>query len=109
MGTPIAYVSARFSYPGKELADSLIDLPVITTTRVVRPEVVRLSRRASRTIGSCRASAMLGRGLLRNSASTGRAMKAMARAKSSPRPALRVYVCRGREWRWPSQCHDAPG
>lgn len=29
MGTPIAYVSARFSYPGKELADSLIDLPVI--------------------------------------------------------------------------------
>jgi molybdate transport system permease protein len=29
MGTPIAYVSARFNYPGKELADSLIDLPVI--------------------------------------------------------------------------------
>ena len=52
--------------------------------------MVRLSRRASRTIGSCRASAMLGRGLLRNSASTGKAMKAMARAKSSPRPALRA-------------------
>jgi molybdate transport system permease protein len=29
MGTPIAYVSARFNYFGKELADSLIDLPVI--------------------------------------------------------------------------------
>lgn len=29
MGTPIAYVHARFHYPGKELADSLIDLPVI--------------------------------------------------------------------------------
>jgi len=29
MGTPIAYVSARFNYWGKELADSLIDLPVI--------------------------------------------------------------------------------
>ena len=29
MGTPIAYVSARFHYHGKELADSLIDLPVI--------------------------------------------------------------------------------
>jgi molybdate transport system permease protein len=29
MGTPIAYVSARFDYWGKELADSLIDLPVI--------------------------------------------------------------------------------
>jgi molybdate transport system permease protein len=29
MGTPIAYVSARFNYYGKELADSLIDLPVI--------------------------------------------------------------------------------
>ena len=29
MGTPIAYVSARFRYFGKELADSLIDLPVI--------------------------------------------------------------------------------
>jgi molybdate transport system permease protein len=29
MGTPIAYVSARFHYFGKELADSLIDLPVI--------------------------------------------------------------------------------
>ncbi len=29
MGTPIAYVHARFRYPGKELADSLIDLPVI--------------------------------------------------------------------------------
>ncbi|NTV27898.1 MAG: molybdate ABC transporter permease subunit [Methanothrix sp.] len=28
-GTPIAYVSARFHYFGKELADSLIDLPVI--------------------------------------------------------------------------------
>jgi molybdate transport system permease protein len=29
IGTPIAYVSARFHYFGKELADSLIDLPVI--------------------------------------------------------------------------------
>ncbi len=29
MGTPVAYVSARFNYFGKELADSLIDLPVI--------------------------------------------------------------------------------
>jgi molybdate transport system permease protein len=29
MGTPIAYVSARFDYFGKELADSVIDLPVI--------------------------------------------------------------------------------
>jgi molybdate transport system permease protein len=29
MGTPIAYVSARFNYFGKDLADSLIDLPVI--------------------------------------------------------------------------------
>jgi len=29
MGTPIAYISARFRYFGKELADSLIDLPVI--------------------------------------------------------------------------------
>ncbi len=29
LGTPLAYVNARFRYPGKELADSLIDLPVI--------------------------------------------------------------------------------
>lgn len=29
MGTPVAYVNARFSYPGKEIVDSLIDLPVI--------------------------------------------------------------------------------
>jgi molybdate transport system permease protein len=29
MGTPIAYISARFHYFGKEIADSLIDLPVI--------------------------------------------------------------------------------
>jgi molybdate transport system permease protein len=29
MGTPIAYINARFSYFGKETADSLIDLPVI--------------------------------------------------------------------------------
>jgi len=29
MGTPIAYVSARFNYFGKEMADTLIDLPVI--------------------------------------------------------------------------------
>ncbi|VVB69082.1 Molybdate/tungstate transport system permease protein WtpB [uncultured archaeon] len=29
IGTPIAYVNARFQYPGKEIADSLIDLPVI--------------------------------------------------------------------------------
>lgn len=29
MGTPVAYVNARFHYPGKEFLDSLIDLPVI--------------------------------------------------------------------------------
>ena len=29
MGTPIAYISARFNYFGKEIADTLIDLPVI--------------------------------------------------------------------------------
>ncbi len=29
MGTPVAYVNARFCYPGKEIVDSLIDLPVI--------------------------------------------------------------------------------
>lgn len=29
IGTPIAYVNARFHYPGKTIADSLIDLPVI--------------------------------------------------------------------------------
>ncbi len=29
MGTPVAYVSARFDYIGKEVADTLIDLPVI--------------------------------------------------------------------------------
>jgi molybdate transport system permease protein len=29
MGTPVAYVNARFHYLGKEIADSLIDLPVI--------------------------------------------------------------------------------
>ncbi len=29
LGTPLAYVNARFQYPGKEIADSLIDLPVI--------------------------------------------------------------------------------
>ncbi len=29
IGTPVAYVSARFHYFGKEIADSLIDLPVI--------------------------------------------------------------------------------
>ena len=29
MGTPVAYVSARFHYFGKDMADSLIDLPVI--------------------------------------------------------------------------------
>lgn len=29
MGTPIAYVNARYHYPGRDLADSLIDLPVI--------------------------------------------------------------------------------
>jgi molybdate transport system permease protein len=29
IGTPIAYVNARFHYFGKEVADSLIDLPVI--------------------------------------------------------------------------------
>ncbi|HWQ18155.1 MAG TPA: ABC transporter permease [Methanotrichaceae archaeon] len=29
MGTPVAYVNARFHYHGKEILDSLIDLPVI--------------------------------------------------------------------------------
>ena len=29
MGTPVAYINARFSYAGKEIIDSLIDLPVI--------------------------------------------------------------------------------
>ncbi len=29
MGTPVAYVNARFHYFGKDIADSLIDLPVI--------------------------------------------------------------------------------
>ena len=29
LGTPLAYVNARFRYPGKEIADSAIDLPVI--------------------------------------------------------------------------------
>jgi molybdate transport system permease protein len=29
MGTPIAYVNARFQYFGKEIADSVIDLPII--------------------------------------------------------------------------------
>jgi molybdate transport system permease protein len=29
MGTPVAYVNARFHYHGKEIVDSLIDLPVI--------------------------------------------------------------------------------
>jgi molybdate transport system permease protein len=29
MGTPVAYANARFNYFGKEIADSLIDLPVI--------------------------------------------------------------------------------
>lgn len=29
MGTPVAYIHARFHYFGKEIADSLIDLPVI--------------------------------------------------------------------------------
>ena len=29
MGTPIAYLNARFHYFGREIADSLIDLPVI--------------------------------------------------------------------------------
>lgn len=29
MGTPVAYVNARFHYPGKEIVDSLTDLPVI--------------------------------------------------------------------------------
>ncbi|NYT03045.1 MAG: molybdate ABC transporter permease subunit [Methanosarcinales archaeon] len=28
-GTPVAYVNARFHYPGKEIIDSFIDLPVI--------------------------------------------------------------------------------
>lgn len=28
-GTPISYVNARFPYPGKDIVDSLIDLPVI--------------------------------------------------------------------------------
>jgi molybdate transport system permease protein len=29
VGTPISYINARFSYPGKEIIDSLMDLPVI--------------------------------------------------------------------------------
>jgi molybdate transport system permease protein len=29
VGTPISYVNARFKYPGKDIVDSLIDLPVI--------------------------------------------------------------------------------
>jgi len=29
LGTPLAYVNARFRYPGKEIVDSVIDLPVI--------------------------------------------------------------------------------
>ena len=29
IGTPIAYVNARFRYPGKEVIDSVIDLPVV--------------------------------------------------------------------------------
>lgn len=29
VGTPIAYVNARFKYPGKELIDTIIDLPVV--------------------------------------------------------------------------------
>ncbi len=28
-GTPIAYVNARYSYPGKELVDTIVDLPVV--------------------------------------------------------------------------------
>jgi len=29
LGTPISYVNARFSYPGRDLIDSLIELPVV--------------------------------------------------------------------------------
>ncbi|HEY3274090.1 MAG TPA: ABC transporter permease [Methanocella sp.] len=29
IGTPIAYVTARYRYPGKEIIDSVIDLPVV--------------------------------------------------------------------------------
>ncbi|NYT01968.1 MAG: molybdate ABC transporter permease subunit [Methanosarcinales archaeon] len=29
MGTPIGYINARYGYPGRELIDSLIDLPVV--------------------------------------------------------------------------------
>ncbi len=29
VGTPIAYVTARYRYPGKEIIDSVIDLPVV--------------------------------------------------------------------------------
>jgi molybdate transport system permease protein len=29
LGTPLSYLNARFDYPGKEIADSLIELPVI--------------------------------------------------------------------------------
>ena len=29
LGTPVAYVSARFKYPGKELIDTITDLPVV--------------------------------------------------------------------------------
>lgn len=29
LGTPLSYLNARFDYPGKEIADSLIELPVV--------------------------------------------------------------------------------
>lgn len=34
IGTPVAYVNARFKYPGKELIDTVIDLPVVTPPAV---------------------------------------------------------------------------
>ena len=57
---------------------------------VVMVEVVRLSRSASITIGSCRDLRMVSRGLLRKSATTGRAMKVMASVSKRARPAFRA-------------------
>jgi hypothetical protein len=53
-------------------------------------EVVRLSRSASITTGSCRELKMVSRGLLRKSATTGRAMKVMASISKRARPAFRA-------------------
>lgn len=34
VGTPIAFINARYMYPGKELVDTIIDLPVVTPPAV---------------------------------------------------------------------------